>query len=189
LTWRLGDGARAEVVSLLRATDLASPDFHMERTERLFRRTALKSFGKLLESRIDENPQRLAKGSVCGHCGLGALSPNGWRSKMVISQVGKLDVHRRQQVCDSPKCGKCTYLLDYKLGLERDRWSIGVRRAKIRVGQHRSYGAGAKLLGEVFEMPVSERQLGRVARKEGEAMEAERKSRKPEPASRGRSRK
>jgi hypothetical protein len=38
----------------------------------------------------------------------------------------------------------------------------------IRVGRHMSYGAGAKLLGEVFEMPVSERQLGQVAKKEGE---------------------
>ena len=175
---------RREASALLESTDLESPDFDLGDLEARYRRTALKAFSAALQGRINGRPLLLPKGARCGHCGVGTLRRNGFRPKTVTTTLGSMRLQRAHYVCDHAECGTGTYPLDLKLDLGRGRWSQELLRVLGEVGQHISFGPSAELLRDLLGVVVSGRHLGRVVRREGEAMEADRQGREPQPPAR-----
>ena len=126
--------------------------------EERFRKKGQALLGKWFEELLHLEPLRLPQGARCPHCGIGTLSQNGFRCKLVETTLGAIRLRRAYYVCDQAECTQGLYPLDLKLGLGRDRASPELHQIQMEVAQAMSFESAATLLNNLLGGTISSRQ-------------------------------
>ena len=103
--------------------------------EKRARKRSLALLGECFEELLHHEPLRLAQGACCPHCGIGTLSQNGSRCKLVETTLRPITLRRAYYVCDLAACSRGLYPLDLKLGLGRGRASPELHQLQMEVAQ------------------------------------------------------
>ena len=179
----------AHVEQELKALDaecaLEAPSFDMAQVEDRLRKGVLRGACAGWERWFREHPMVVPRGSRCPHCDTGTLKLRGRdRRKRVTTTLGTLTLWRNRYECDAAECRRGTHPLDLKLDLQRDGLSPGMRDTVCSLGVHLSFEATSERIGQLLGVWLSGRNLQNVVRREGEAVERDRRSREPEPPAR-----